>query len=111
VKFPNLTWAIRERGSQFQFAAQLGESESWMSRRLTGRVEFTDEERERVALTLGFRADWLFQTPQPPAVNLASRSGSMAETATTSAAELQKVSELAVADVKGVTVAEGCATR
>ena len=83
MKFPNLAWAIRERGSQFQFAAQLGESESWLSRRLTGRVEFTDEEQERVALTLGFPADWLFQTPQPPAVNLASRSGSVAEPATT----------------------------
>jgi transcriptional regulator with XRE-family HTH domain len=66
VKFPNLVWAIRERGSQFQFAAQLGESESRVSRRLTGRVELTDEERERVARILGFPAHWLFLTPEPP---------------------------------------------
>ncbi len=66
VKFPNLTWAIRERGNQFQFAALLGESESWISRRLTGRVEFTDTERTRVAETLGYPANWLFLTPQPP---------------------------------------------
>ena len=68
MKFPNLTWAVRERGSQFQFAAQLGESESWVSRRLTGRVEFTDEERERVARILGFPTHWLFQAPEPPSV-------------------------------------------
>jgi transcriptional regulator with XRE-family HTH domain len=67
VKFPNLAWAIRERGSQFRFAAQLGESESWVSRRLTGRVEFTKAERARVAEILGYSATWLFETPHPPA--------------------------------------------
>ena len=66
MRFPNLAWAIREHGSQFQFAAQLGESESWVSRRLTGRVEFTDTDRARLADALGYPADWLFQTPQPP---------------------------------------------
>lgn len=66
MKFPNLAWAIRERGSQFEFAAQIGESESWVSRRLTGRVEFTAEERARVARILGFPAHWLFQAPEPP---------------------------------------------
>jgi transcriptional regulator with XRE-family HTH domain len=69
MKFPNLAWAIRKRGSQFQFAAQIGESESWVSRRLTGRVEFTAEERRRVARTLGLPVDWLFQTPEPPECN------------------------------------------
>jgi hypothetical protein len=66
MKFPNLAWAIRERGSQFQFAAQIGESESWLSRRLTGRVEFEEDDRERVARILGLPAGWLFQTPEPP---------------------------------------------
>jgi transcriptional regulator with XRE-family HTH domain len=66
VKFPNLAWAIHERGSQFQFAAQVGESESWLSRRLTGRVEFTENEQERVARILGLPVGWLFQTPEPP---------------------------------------------
>jgi transcriptional regulator with XRE-family HTH domain len=69
VKFPNLAWAIRERGSQFQFAAQLGESESWVSRRLTGRVEFTDKERQRIAHVLGYPVDWLFQILVPPTVD------------------------------------------
>jgi transcriptional regulator with XRE-family HTH domain len=66
VKFPNLAWAIHERGSQFQFAAQLGESESWLSRRLTGRVEFTEDERQRIARILELPVSWLFQTPEPP---------------------------------------------
>jgi transcriptional regulator with XRE-family HTH domain len=67
VRFPNLAWAIRRHGSQFQFAAQLRESESWVSRRLSGRVEFTDNDRERVAEILGYPANWLFQPPKPPA--------------------------------------------
>jgi transcriptional regulator with XRE-family HTH domain len=67
MRYLNLAWAIRQRGSQFQFAARLGESESWLSRRLTGRVEFTPEERERVAQSLGYPSDWLFQSPTPPA--------------------------------------------
>jgi hypothetical protein len=66
MKFPNLAWAIRKRGYQFQFATQIGEGESWVSRRLTGRVEFTDEDRERVARILGFPKHWLFQAPEPP---------------------------------------------
>jgi transcriptional regulator with XRE-family HTH domain len=66
MRFPNLAWAIRQRGSQFQFAARLGESESWVSRRLTGRVEFSDEERNRVSEALGYTAAWLFQAPEPP---------------------------------------------
>jgi transcriptional regulator with XRE-family HTH domain len=68
VKFPNLAWAIRKRGSQFQFAAQIGESESWVSRRLTGRVEFTNEERQRIAHVLGYPVNWLFQILVPPTV-------------------------------------------
>jgi len=67
MRYLNLAWAIREQGSQFRFALRLGESESWLSRRLTGRVEFTPEERARVAQALGYPAEWLFQTPEPPA--------------------------------------------
>jgi transcriptional regulator with XRE-family HTH domain len=66
MKYLNLAWAIRQRGSQFRFALLLGESESWLSRRLTGRVGFTAEERDRVAQALGYPADWLFQAPSPP---------------------------------------------
>jgi transcriptional regulator with XRE-family HTH domain len=69
MKYLNLAWAIRQQGSQFRFALQLGESESWLSRRLTGRVEFTIEDRERIARGLGYPANWLFQTPEPPTHN------------------------------------------
>jgi len=67
MKYLNLAWAIRQQGSQFRFAARLGESESWLSRRLTGRLQFTADERARVANALGYSAEWLFQEPQPPA--------------------------------------------
>ena len=66
MKYLNLAWAIRQQGSQFRFALQLGESESWLSRRLTGRVDFTTQERDRVARALGYPAEWLFATPNPP---------------------------------------------
>jgi transcriptional regulator with XRE-family HTH domain len=67
MRFPNLEWAIARFGSQFRFAALLGESESWLSRRLTGRVEFTPEDRGRVAQTVGYPVAWLFEEPAPPA--------------------------------------------
>jgi hypothetical protein len=66
VNYLNLAWAIRQKGSQFRFAASLGESESWLSRRLTGRVEFSCEDRDRIARSLGYPAAWLFQAPAPP---------------------------------------------
>ena len=66
MKYLNLMWAIRQQGSQFRFAASLGESESWLSRRLTGRCDFSAEDRDRVAHALGYPAEWLFETPNPP---------------------------------------------
>jgi transcriptional regulator with XRE-family HTH domain len=66
MKFPNLEWAICQQGSQFRFAAALGESESWLSRRLNGRGEFTQEDRNRVAQVLGYPCGWLFAMPSPP---------------------------------------------
>jgi transcriptional regulator with XRE-family HTH domain len=66
MHFPNLLWAVRQGGSQFQLAAALGESESWLSRRLTGRVGFTPEDRDRIAQALGYPSTWLFETPDPP---------------------------------------------
>ena len=65
MKYLNLAWAIRQQGSQFRFALQLGESESWLSRRLTGRVDFSPEDRKRVAQALGYPEPWLFQTTTP----------------------------------------------
>ncbi len=69
LKYPNLNWAIAKWGPRYRFAHALGESESWLSRRLAGRFEFSDEERQRIAQTLGYPAEWLFQTPEPPARN------------------------------------------
>jgi transcriptional regulator with XRE-family HTH domain len=73
MKYLNLAWAIRQQGSQFRFALRLGESESWLSRRLTGRVEFTTEERNRVACALTYPAEWLFATPNPPSRDAAAQ--------------------------------------
>ena len=67
MKFPNLLWAIAQFGNRYKFAAAIGRSESWLSRRLMGRVEFSPEERQAIAETLGYPAAWLFQRPQPPA--------------------------------------------
>lgn len=55
MKFTNLEWAIKRRGSQFRFAAQLGDSESWLSRRLTGRAEFKAKDRQHIAELLGYQ--------------------------------------------------------
>jgi transcriptional regulator with XRE-family HTH domain len=66
MKYLNLAWAIRQLGSQFRVALQLGESESWLSRRLTGRADFSEADRDRIARALGYPAEWLFATPNPP---------------------------------------------
>lgn len=67
MKFPNLNWALAQFGPQYRFAAALGESESWLSRRLAGRLDFLDADRKRIAQTLGYPDEWLFQHPAPPA--------------------------------------------
>jgi hypothetical protein len=67
VNFPNLLWAVSKFGNQYQLAAAMGCGESWLSRRLVGRVAFSQPEREVLARTLGYPAEWLFQEPQPPA--------------------------------------------
>jgi hypothetical protein len=67
LKYPNLLWAISQFGNRYKFAAAIQCSESWLSRRLVGRVSFNSEERELIARTIGYPAEWLFQEPQPPA--------------------------------------------
>jgi hypothetical protein len=67
LKYPNTLWAISQIGNRYKFAAMVGHSESWLSRRLLGRVEFSPEERQTIAQALGYPAEWLFQEPQPPA--------------------------------------------
>lgn len=66
MKFPNLAWAISQWGPRYKLAATLGESESWLSRRLSGRVALTDSDRKRLADALGYPSGWLFQAPAPP---------------------------------------------
>ena len=67
MKYPNVVWAISQFGNRYKLAAAIGCSESWLSRRLVGRVALTSEEREVIAKALGYPVEWLFQEPQPPA--------------------------------------------
>ena len=67
MNFPNLLWAISQFGNQYDLAAAIKCSESWLSRRLVGRVAFNSGEREVIAKALGYSVEWLFQEPQPPA--------------------------------------------
>lgn len=83
MNFPNLLWAVSQFGNQYKLAATIGCSESWLSRRLVGRVAFNSEDREIIAKALGFPVDWLFQKPQPPT------------SATTPGLERQAVGEMA----------------
>jgi hypothetical protein len=66
MRYPNLIWAISQWGPRYKFAATLGESESWLSRRLSGRVAFIESDRKRLTIALGYPSDWLFQIPTPP---------------------------------------------
>ena len=66
MRFPNLLFAIAETGTRYQFAARLGRSEAWLSRRLLGRAEFSAQDLERIAELLGYPSEWLFAKPTPP---------------------------------------------
>ena len=67
MKFPNIHWALSERRiAQFQLADAIGWGESKFSRALSGRVEFTPEERMKIAEVLGFPEPWIFQEVVPP---------------------------------------------
>lgn len=62
MKFPNLWWAIAERGlAHYQVAAEVGMSETRFSRCLSGRADFSQEERVSLATYLGYETGWLFQ--------------------------------------------------
>jgi len=76
VRYPNLAWAISQWGPRYKLAASIGRSESWLSRRLSGWVEFSAADRDRVADTLDYPSDWLFQEATPP-VRAAARAVSM----------------------------------
>lgn len=68
MKFPNLSWAgSQSRLANYQVAAIASMSESRFSRCLTGRTEFSSDERERLARYFGYPEEWLFQQVNPPA--------------------------------------------
>jgi DNA-binding transcriptional regulator YdaS (Cro superfamily) len=71
LKYPNALWAISQVGNRYKFAAMIGHRESWLSRRLLGRVLFTADERQTIAQALGYPVEWLFQQPTPAAVEMA----------------------------------------
>jgi len=65
--FPNLIWAVSERRLPHYELARLSElSESKLSRGLSGRRAFNDEEKCRIAEVLGYSSAWLFQEVKPP---------------------------------------------
>jgi hypothetical protein len=68
MKFTNLIWAIaQQHRAHYQAAAEGGMSESRFSRCLSGRAEFSDEERRKLSVFLGYPETWLFQEVSPPA--------------------------------------------
>jgi transcriptional regulator with XRE-family HTH domain len=66
LKYPNLLWAITNWGAHYRLAQAIGRSEARLSRCLSGRTQFTAEERQTIAQALGYPAEWLFEEPQPP---------------------------------------------
>jgi hypothetical protein len=67
MKFPNLAWAIREDGlHNYHVAAAVDLSESKFSRCLTGRAEFSSEDKEKLSTFLRHPSAWLFQEIVPP---------------------------------------------
>ena len=75
MRYPNLVWAISQGGQRYKFAAALGQSEAWLSRRLSGRVEFSESDCKRIADALGYTSEWLFQKPAPPKPGRVARTG------------------------------------
>jgi hypothetical protein len=67
MKFPNLAWAIRQDGlANYHVAAAIELSETKFSRCLTGRSEFSPEDREKLAAFLRYPSAWLFLEISPP---------------------------------------------
>ncbi len=67
MRFPNIAWAMAERGiPQYKLASMVGRSEARLSRCLAGRSEFTPEECAGIAEALNYPAEWLFREPRPP---------------------------------------------
>jgi hypothetical protein len=67
MKFPHLLWAIATYGAHYRLAHAIGRSEARLSRCLSGRTQFTVEERAELSRVLGFSEAWLFEAVEPPA--------------------------------------------
>jgi hypothetical protein len=66
VRFPHLLWAIENWGPHYRLAQAIGRSEARLSRCLSGRANFSSEERFAIASILGFPQEWLFEEAMPP---------------------------------------------
>jgi len=66
VKFAHLLWAIENWGPHYRLAQGIGRSEARLSRCLSGRANFSSEERLAIASILGFPEEWLFEEAMPP---------------------------------------------
>jgi transcriptional regulator with XRE-family HTH domain len=80
MKFPHIAWAVSKRGlAQYRLAALVGCSEARLSRCLSGRSDFREDERAAISRTLGLPEAWLFQEVAPPApFGTAERAASLA---------------------------------
>jgi plasmid maintenance system antidote protein VapI len=65
VKFPHLMWAISNWGPQYRLAQSISRSEARLSRCLSGRTNFTAEERAALSRVLGYSEPWLFEEATP----------------------------------------------
>ena len=67
MKYPNLSWAIRERWlTHYRVAAANQMSESAFSRALNGVTNFTSGQKAKIAQILNYPRGWLFQEVQLP---------------------------------------------
>jgi hypothetical protein len=71
VNYPHLLWAIVQWGGpHYRLAQAISRSEARFSRCLSGRTNFTPEERAALSLVLGYSEAWLFEVIVPPATHL-----------------------------------------
>jgi hypothetical protein len=67
MRFPNVVWAMAHRRlPQYSLAVIIERSEARLSRCLSGRADFTDNERAAISQALGFPETWLFEEVVPP---------------------------------------------
>ena len=67
MQFPHLVWAIAQRRQRnYELASAIGVSESKFSRAMRGLLDFSPEQRQRIATILDLPENWLFQKPRPP---------------------------------------------